>query len=151
MSLCASGDRLQVTQDMKWKHLYNKLGLSSQITSASYSLKMLYKKHLFPFEEHQRTNDDKGSDTATDNNNSNGMPSLTNKTQDQQSGDEDCKSMTSTKSDQEVNQGNGPPDNHDDDSNTTQEITDMDTTDNVNDRYVMRVLNIIASFLEGVS
>ena len=94
MSLCASGDRLQVTQDMKWKHLYNKLGLSSQITSASYSLKMAYKKHLFPFEEHQRTNDDKDRDTATDNNYSNGMPSPTNKIQDQQSGDEDCRSMT---------------------------------------------------------
>ena len=136
---------------MKWKHLYNKLGLSGQITSASYSLKMAYKKHLFPFEEHQRTNDDKDSDIATDNNNSNGMLSLT---QDQQSADENCGSVTSTKPSnfyQEVNQGNGPPDNHDDDSNTTQEITDMDTTDNVNDRYVIGMLNIIISFLEGVS
>ena len=112
---------------------------------------MAYKKHLFPFEEHQRTNDDKDSDTATDNNNSNGMPSPTNKTQDQQSGDEDCRSMTSTKSDQEVNQGNGPPDNHDDDSNTTQEITDMDTTDNVNERYDYNENVRYHSFLEGVS
>ena len=136
MSLCASGVPIQVTQDMKWKHLYNKLGLSSQITSASYSLKMAYKKHLFPFEEHQRTNNDKDGDTSADSNN-NGIPSPTIKTQDQQSGDEDCGSMTSTKSDQEVDQGNGPPASHDDDSNsnTTQDVTDMDTTDNVNDRY----------------
>ena len=100
---------------------------------------MAYKKHLFPFEEHQRTNNDKDGDTSADNNN-NGIPSPTIKTQDQQSGDEDCGSMTSTKSsnvDQEVDQGNGPPASHDDDSNsnTTQDVTDMDTTDNVNDRY----------------
>ncbi|XP_065882485.1 AT-rich interactive domain-containing protein 4A-like isoform X2 [Dysidea avara] len=48
------GGMERVTQDMKWKYLYNQLGLSNQITSASYSLKMAYKKHLYPFEEHQR-------------------------------------------------------------------------------------------------
>ena len=40
----------QVTQGMKWKFLYNQLGLSSQIASASY---MAYKKHLYPFGECQ--------------------------------------------------------------------------------------------------
>ena len=118
---------------MKWKHLYNKLGLSSQITSASYSLKMAYKKHLFPFEEHQRTNNDKDSDIVADDGAS---PMI--KPHDQQSGDEECGSTASTKSlsaDHEADQG-PPADDDDDDDNTTQEDA-MDTTDNNNnnDRY----------------
>ena len=129
----------QVTQDMKWKHLYNKLGLSSQITSASYSLKMAYKKHLFPFEEHQRTsngNDTNGEPTAAED----GM-SLDVKTHNQQSGDEECGSVTSSKSssvDQESGQCNGPPPNDDNDNNT-EELAgndEMDTTEGVtNNRY----------------
>ena len=97
---------------------------------------MAYKKHLFPFEEHQRTNNDKGD--VTDD----GVSPLV-KPHDEQSGDEECGSTTSTKSsnvDQEADQGSGPPPaaNHDrDDDNSTQEDV-MDTTDNnsnnINDR-----------------
>ena len=124
---------------MKWKHLYNKLGLSSQITSASYSLKMAYKKHLFPFEEHQRITNGKGNDTTA--NADDGMSPVV-KPRDQQSGDEDYGSVTSSKSsnvDQEADQSGRLSENHNDDSNTTQEVTEennMDTTDNnINDRY----------------
>lgn len=138
----------QVTQDMKWKHLYNKLGLSSQITSASYSLKMAYKKHLFPFEEHQRTNNndkdnDKGNEEALENR----VPSPVVKTNDQQSGDDECGSVASSKSshvDQEPDQCNGPPPNHNDENKVTkQEVTEndaMDTTDsNAINRYFLIV------------
>ena len=128
---------------MKWKHLYNKLGLSSQITSASYSLKMAYKKHLFPFEEQQRTNgNDKDDEGALENEMS--PPAV--KTHDQQSADEECGSVSSSKSsniDQDPDQ-NGPPPNHnddddddDDDDNTTTDVTTdnvMDTTDNNSNR-----------------
>ena len=130
----------QVTQDMKWKHLYNKLGLSSQITSASYSLKMAYKKHLFPFEEHQRTNNDNdqnGEPTATEDRMS---PEV--KTNSQQSGDEECGSVTSSKSssvDQDTGQCNGPPpndhDNNTDDVNGNDEMDTTDNTSNNNTRY----------------
>ena len=133
---------------MKWKHLYNKLGLSSQITSASYSLKMAYKKHLFPFEEHQRINN---KADATDDDDDDTPPMIKSRDQ-QQSGDEECESTASTRSsnvDQEANQS-GPPANHDDD-NTTPSVTeenDMDTTENnVNDRYDYSLEIRIGEFL----
>ena len=108
----------------------HELGLSSQITSASYSLKMAYKKCLFPFEEHHRTNNDKGD--VTDD----GVSPLV-KSHNEQSGDGECGSTTSTKSsnvDYDADQSSGPPpaanhdDDDDDDDNSTQEDA-MDTTD----------------------
>ena len=76
---------------MKWKFLYNQLGLSSQITSASYSLKMAYKKHLYPFEEHQRNKKGDKTDEKDD------TPEEDESTAPDQSGDEESGSVSSGK------------------------------------------------------
>ena len=123
---------------MKWKHLYNQLGLSSQITSASYSLKMAYKKHLFPFEEHQRTSE-KTTKTTAASTDSRASPVI--KADDQQPMDEECGSVPNNKSsnvDQDSDQCTRTA-NHTDDGNTVpppevaEGDTPMDTTTNTSD------------------
>ena len=109
---------------------------------------MAYKKHLFPFEEHQRTNNDNdtnGEPTAPD-----GRMSPEVKTHGQQSGDEECGSVTSSKSssvDQESGQCNGStPNDNDNDTEDVAGNDEMDTTDSVtNNRYG----GLCGSFVRG--
>ena len=124
----------QVTQDMKWKYLYNQLGLSSQITSASYSLKMAYKKHLYPFEEHQR-NKKGGRDDKKGNNGEEDDSAAPD-----QSGDEESGSISSGKSssngEPESDSNAGPPDDLPDHNSQSDEA--MDTTN----RYDNCLMNV---------
>ncbi|XP_065882490.1 AT-rich interactive domain-containing protein 4B-like isoform X2 [Dysidea avara] len=121
------GGMEKVTQDMKWKYLYNQLGLSSQITSASYSLKMAYKKHLYPFEEHQR-NKKGGRDDKKGNNGEEDDSAAPD-----QSGDEESGSISSGKSssngEPESDSNAGPPDDLPDHNSQSDEA--MDTTNSV--------------------
>ena len=138
----------QVTQDMKWKYLYNQLGLSSQITSASYSLKMAYKKHLYPFEEHQSNKKGDRDDKKDSNGEEDDL------TAPDQSGDEECGSISSGKSssngEPESDSNTGPPDGPPDHSGQSDEA--MDTTNRYRNtlylQYVVSLLRLSLACLE---
>lgn len=41
--------------NQQWRHIYTKLGLRNMHTTASYNMKTLYKRYLYPYEEHLKS------------------------------------------------------------------------------------------------